>query len=151
MSRTPVGIAYGTVAQVTAMTPEQHELIETTDGNYIVIGDNVTVGGRRKVWTEQVDNHTRSVPTNGGTTTSVAAETCRYFAHSSVIAGHTLVFPPSPIKGQKFKFLSRSAITTLTLTGGTGGATVVIATIGVVAGVGAQFIYDNTDNLWLRT
>lgn len=88
----------------------------------------------------------RATPTAGATVVSDGSPLLALL-HSSLIATLTVTFPSSPRNGQQFGIASKSAVTALTLNGG--------STIGGLAALTAAgfatWAFSTTDTAWVRT
>ena len=87
-------------------------------------------------------------PAAAGTTTFTTSTSIVVCNHTATIASHTFAFPSTGLtNGQQITISSRSAITTVTLSGGTfRGAITTLA-----AGGFAQYTYSSTAAAWFRT
>lgn len=88
----------------------------------------------------------RSAATNGGTTNASEGTETLLLEPASLIAIHTVNFPPNPIDGQTFTIISNgNEITNLTLaaTGNT-----IVGSLTTITNVGRSFKYIAANNLW---
>jgi hypothetical protein len=88
----------------------------------------------------------RVVPTTGQTIVVQPGISLLLVASPALIAALTITLPANPIDGQRVVIASRSAITVLTVNGGT-----VYGALGSLALSGfMRFVYNATDNAWYR-
>lgn len=87
----------------------------------------------------------RAAPTTGATVASDGSPVLALL-HSSTIATLTVTFPSSPRNGQEFGISSKSAVTALTLNGGT----TIGAPSALTAGGFATWAFSATDTAWIR-
>jgi len=87
-------------------------------------------------------------PTAAGTTTLTTSTSIVLCNHTATIASHTFAFPSASLtNGQQITISSRSAITAVTLSGGTFYSTLTT----LAAGGNAQYTYSSTAAAWFRT
>ncbi len=91
-----------------------------------------------------------SAPTTGATVTMTADQRFQALAPSGTISTLTLVLPPSPLDNQAASVGSSQIVTTLTVSAGTGGATILGAPATLAASSGFTMIYQSSDNKWYR-
>lgn len=87
-------------------------------------------------------------PVSAGTTTLTTSTSIVMCNHTATIASHTFTFPSTGLtNGQQITITSRSAITTVTLSGGTFRNAITT----LAAGGFAQYTYSSTGAAWFRT
>lgn len=148
MSREVVKRAWATTAELAAMTPEAREFIVNTDRWSIVIGDGFTLGGAAEIRPGGPGvGYTAITPTNAGSGSATAKQKIAVFLHTGTISTFSFSMPPSPLDGDRFSIFTRSAITTLTLTSGTGGSTIIQSSLSPIAGARMDFLYVNSGSI----
>ena len=87
-----------------------------------------------------------------GTITTLQATSTLMLENGVTVATQTIVFPPSPVDGQQFLMVSgaTTVITTLTLTAGTGGATILNAPAATAQNTSYMWQYRAASNKWYR-
>lgn len=159
---TAITTAYGIYGYVNASTANRN--IGTAYLLYLTSGETGTVTTKWGVYVASTwpnffngnvildgsVNYTPTVvtPAAAGTTTLTTGTSIVVCNHTATIASHTFTFPSTSLtNGQQITITARSAITTVTLSGGTfRGAITTLA-----AGGYAQYTYSSTAAAWFRT
>lgn len=148
MSHTQVQLARGTSSQIAAYTGPIGEAVVNTEDGSLNIQDGSVAGGKFRIRAAPGGpGYTRSVPTNGGTTTTAAGERRRVFVPAATITSHTIVLPSSPQDGDLFELRTSQAITNLTPSA-SGGASVSGGTFLMPANTTKSWLYCAADTTW---
>jgi len=98
-----------------------------------------------------LQNKAVATPVTGATVTMTADQRYQAIAPAGTIAALTLVLPPSPVNSQVMSAGSSQIVTALTVSAGTGAATIVGAPTAFAAGSGFAMVYQSSNNTWYRT
>lgn len=131
----------------TNLTVAEAGVLAEYDGTNFYGTPNTTVGR----WPHAFNSLQYTTPVTTETVTTTAQMQSLVCNPAGTIAALTIVFPPSPVNGQQYQIAISQIITVLTLTAGTGAATIngTITTTGVNSS--GQWVYEITSNTWYKT
>jgi hypothetical protein len=142
-------LAYGDSAEIAAYVIPDREPVVNIDDYSLVIGDDITAGGKRQFRGDPAGVMPDSTPLTGATITCAAGETARTINPAGTIAALTITLPPTPRDRDEWEGLFSQAVTALTVNA-PGGATVGGSGNLQPANSGASWRYSAGYTKWFR-
>ena len=115
-----------------------------------VVGDTVLAGNLQIAGQVQ---SSKAIITPVAAGSHQIADTVQYLVmdHAATIATFTITLPKNPQDGNVVKIFSRSIVTTLTLSAGTGETIATGHTVTTIAALGSlEYVYNSSDSKWYR-